>query len=111
MAFAVIERMVKDKALQLDYQKAEANYINAVQKGLLKIMSKTGISTLRSYRSAQLFEAVGIHNDVIDRYFEGTASRIGGLGMEEIAAELLIPHGKREGIFIQLRLFSILVVK
>ena len=94
MVFAVIERMVKDKALQLDYQKAEANYINAVQKGLLKIMSKMGISTLRSYRSAQLFEAVGIHQDVIDRYFEGTASRIGGLGMEEIAAELLIPHGK-----------------
>jgi glutamate synthase (NADPH/NADH) large chain len=94
MVFAVIERMVREKALQLDYQKAEANYINAVQKGLLKIMSKMGISTLRSYRSAQLFEAVGIHSDVIDRYFEGTATRIGGIGMEEIATELLIPHSK-----------------
>ncbi len=92
MVFAVIERMVSEKALQLDYQKAEENYINSVQKGLLKIMSKMGISTLRSYRSAQLFEAVGIHHDVIDRYFKGTATRIGGIGMEEIATELLIPH-------------------
>jgi glutamate synthase (NADPH/NADH) large chain len=94
MVFAVIERMVREKELQLDYQKAESNYINAVQKGLLKIMSKMGISTLRSYRSAQLFEAVGINQDVIDRYFEGTATRIEGIGMEEIAAELLIPHSK-----------------
>ena len=94
MVFAVIERMVRERELQLDYQKAESNYINAVQKGLLKIMSKMGISTLRSYRSAQLFEAVGINQDVIDRYFEGTATRIEGIGMEEIAAELLIPHSK-----------------
>ena len=94
MVFAVIERMVREKELQLDYQKAESNYINAVQKGLLKIMSKMGISTLRSYRSAQLFEAVGINQDVIDRYFEGTATRIEGIGIEEIAAELLIPHSK-----------------
>ena len=94
MAFAIIDRLVKEKAIQLDYQKAEENYIHSVNKGILKIMSKMGISTLRSYRSSQIFEAVGIHPDVIDRYFAGTASRIGGIGMTEIAEEVLIPHRK-----------------
>lgn len=94
MAFAVIDRLVREKAIQLDYQKAEENYISAVQKGLLKIMSKMGISTLRSYRSSQIFEAVGIHPDVISKYFSGTVSRIGGMGMEEITAEVLVPHRK-----------------
>jgi len=63
------------------------NYIRALCKGLLKIMSKMGISTLRSYRSAQVFEAVGLSPSVVDRYFLGTASRIGGIGLDEIAAE------------------------
>ena len=67
--------------------KALENYIKALCKGLLKIMSKMGISTLRSYRSAQVFEAVGLSRDVVDRYFEGTASRIEGIGLDEIAAE------------------------
>jgi len=94
MSLAVIDNLVKVKAIQLDYQKAEANYINAINKGILKIMSKMGISTLRSYRSSQIFEAVGIHPDVINKYFEGTISRIGGIGMNEIAEEVLIPHRK-----------------
>jgi glutamate synthase (NADPH/NADH) large chain len=94
MSLAVIDKLIKDKAIQLDYQKAEENYIHAVNKGILKIMSKMGISTLRSYRSAQIFEAVGIHPDVIDKYFAGTVSRIGGIGMTEIAEEVLIPHRK-----------------
>ncbi len=92
MSFAIIDRLVKEKAIQLDYQKAEANYINSINKGILKIMSKMGISTLRSYRSSQIFEAIGIHPDVIDKYFAGTISRIGGIGMNEIAEEVLIPH-------------------
>lgn len=92
MSFAVIDRLVKEKAIQLDYQKAEENYINAINKGLLKIMSKMGISTLRSYRSSQIFEAIGIHSDVINKYFAGTISRIGGMGLAEIAEETLIPH-------------------
>ncbi len=92
MSFAVIDRLVKEKAIQLDYQKAEANYINSINKGLLKIMSKMGISTLRSYRSSQIFEAIGIHPDVINNYFSGTISRIGGIGLTEIAEETLIPH-------------------
>ena len=94
MSFAIIDKLVKDKAIQLDYQKAEENYINAINKGILKIMSKMGISTLRSYRSSQIFEAVGIHPDVINKYFAGTISRIGGIGMNEIAEEVLIPHRK-----------------
>jgi glutamate synthase (NADPH) large chain len=94
MCFAIIEKLVNDKAIQLDYQKAEANYVNSINKGILKIMSKMGISTLRSYRSSQIFEAVGIHTDVIDKYFAGTTSRIGGIGMAEIAEEVLIPHRK-----------------
>ncbi len=71
-----------------DTVKAAANYIQAVDKGLLKIMSKMGISTLRSYRSAQIFEAVGIASEIIDRYFPGTPSRIGGLGFKEIEEKI-----------------------
>ncbi len=82
---------------------AAANYVKAVDKGLLKIMSKMGISTLRSYRSAQIFEAVGLASEVVDRYFPGTPSRVGGLGFKEIeglaeampsAAPLLPPGGQ-----------------
>jgi len=92
LSFAVIDRLVKEKAIQLDFQKAKDNYINSINKGILKIMSKMGISTLRSYRSSQIFEAVGVHTNVIDKYFAGTSSRIGGIGMAEIAEEALIPH-------------------
>ena len=94
MSFAVIDKLVKDKAIQLDYHTAEANYINSINKGILKIMSKMGISTLRSYRSSQIFETVGIHPDIVNKYFAGTISRIGGIGMSEIAEEVLIPHRK-----------------
>jgi len=94
MSFAVIEQLVQKRVIQQDFEKAQSNYIDAVNKGLLKILSKMGISTLRSYRSAQTFEAIGIHSDVVNRYFEGTVSRIGGIGLEEIAEEVLIPHRK-----------------
>lgn len=94
MSFAIIDKLVKEKVIQLDYQKAEENYINSLNKGILKIMSKMGISTLRSYRSSQIFEAIGIHPDVINKYFKGTISRIGGIGMNEIAEEVIIPHRK-----------------
>ncbi|MBN1107805.1 MAG: glutamate synthase large subunit [Bacteroidales bacterium] len=94
LSFAIIDKLVKDKAIQLDYHTAEANYINSINKGILKIMSKMGISTLRSYRSSQIFEAVGIHPVVTEKYFSGTVSRIGGIGMGEIAEEILIPHNR-----------------
>ncbi len=94
MSFAVIEQLVKNRIIQQDFEKAQENYINAVNKGLLKILSKMGISTLRSYRAAQIFEAVGLHPVLVDKYFKGTVSRIGGIGMEEIAEETLLPHRK-----------------
>jgi glutamate synthase (NADPH/NADH) large chain len=94
MSFAIIEQLVATRMIQQDFEKAQENYIQAVNKGLLKILSKMGISTLRSYRAAQIFEAIGIHPNVVDRYFEGTISRIGGIGMEEITEEILIPHRK-----------------
>jgi len=68
------------------------NYIKAVGKGLLKVFSKMGISTLQSYCSAQIFEVVGLDQDFISKYFPGTASRIGGAGLNEIATESLIRH-------------------
>nr|MDA3823411.1 glutamate synthase large subunit [Bacteroidales bacterium] len=92
MSFAAIDKLVKDKKIQMDFDRSEWNYIHAINKGLLKILSKMGISTLRSYRAAQVFEAIGIGNDVIDKYFEGTSSRLGGIGLDEIAEEVLIPH-------------------
>jgi len=92
MSFAVIDKLVVDNKMQMDFDRAEWNYIHAINKGLLKILSKMGISTLRSYRASQIFEAVGISKDVISKYFEGTASRLNGVGMAEIAEEALIPH-------------------
>jgi glutamate synthase (NADPH/NADH) large chain len=94
LCFSVIDKLVKEKVIQVDYQRAEENFIHAVNKGLLKILSKMGISTLRSYRAAQIFEAVGIEEDLVNKYFRGTTSRIGGIGLEEIAAEALITHSE-----------------
>ncbi len=68
------------------------NYIAAIKKGILKTMSKMGISTLRSYTGAQLFEAIGLNHSVVDEYFTGTSSRIGGMGLKEISAEALVRH-------------------
>lgn len=93
-SLAVIDKLVKQKAIQLDYQKAEGNYINSINKGILKIMSKMGISTLRSYRSSQIFEAVGLSRELTDKYFSGTVSRLGGIGITELAREAVIPHSK-----------------
>ncbi len=68
------------------------NYIAAIKKGILKVMSKMGISTLRSYHNAQLFEAIGLNREVIDKYFTGTSSRIEGIGLNEIAQEAISRH-------------------
>ena len=92
MVFAIIGQLVSEKVIQLDYHRAEENYLKSVNKGLKKILSKMGISTLRSYRSSQIFEALGISERVTGKYFRGTSSRIGGLGMEEIAREVLMQH-------------------
>jgi glutamate synthase domain-containing protein 2/glutamate synthase domain-containing protein 3 len=74
---------------RLTLESAIENYITAVKKGLLKVMSKMGISTIRSYRGAQIFEAVGLNDEFIERYFPGTSSRIRGIGLESVERESL----------------------
>jgi glutamate synthase (NADPH/NADH) large chain len=91
-AFAIIEEQCLKGELEIEYVKARENYIKAIDKGLLKILSKMGISTLRSYHGSQNFECLGISKTVADRYFKGTVSRIGGIDFEEIAREAMISH-------------------
>jgi len=94
MAFESIAYMNRNKMIDGEYtdEKLQANYIKAVNKELLKIFSKMGISTLQSYQGAQIFECLGLNKDVVDRYFTGTVSRIGGLGLKEIAREVSVRH-------------------
>jgi glutamate synthase domain-containing protein 2/glutamate synthase domain-containing protein 3 len=77
---------------EVDREEMADNYVTAIKKGILKTMSKMGISTLRSYRSAQLFEAVGLNRDLVDMYFKGTVSRIQGIGLDAIAKEAVMRH-------------------
>ncbi|HZK94879.1 MAG TPA: glutamate synthase large subunit, partial [Prolixibacteraceae bacterium] len=92
LAFAAIDYLVTEGDIKLPYIEARKNYIKAIDKGLLKIQSKMGISTLRSYHGSQLFEAVGISNELIENYFKGTPSRIGGISYEEIFKEAMMFH-------------------
>jgi glutamate synthase (NADPH/NADH) large chain len=92
MAFAVLNEKVKTHEIQLDYHTAEKNYIKAINKGLLKTLSKMGISTLRSYRGAQIYEAVGISQKVLNTYFREMTSRIEGIDLSDIAREALVFH-------------------
>ncbi len=92
LSFAAIDDLVKKGKINMDYTQARENYIKSIDKGLLKVMSKMGISTLRSYHGAQIFEAIGISQDVIDKYFTGTSSKIGGVGFEELAREAQMFH-------------------
>ena len=89
LAFESISAMEEDSMLLdgISVTKAIENYIKAICKGLLKIMSKMGISTLRSYRGSQIFEVVGLNESIISQYFNGTASRISGLGLDDVAKE------------------------
>lgn len=91
-ALAVIDDLCKNGNINLEYKKAEYNFIKATDAGLLKIFSKMGISTLRSYHGAQIFEAMGIGENVINKYFVGTSSRIGGVDFEQIQQEAAIYH-------------------
>ena len=92
LAFAAIDHMVKEGKINMEYKEARKNYIKAVEKGLLKVLSKMGISTLRSYHGAQIFEAIGVQQELIDKYFTGTVSKIGGAGLEEICKEACMFH-------------------
>ncbi len=92
LAFAAIDHMVKEGKIEMEYKEARKNYIKAIDKGLLKILSKMGISTLRSYHGGQMFEAIGVGQELIDKYFTGTVSKIGGVGLDEISKEAQMFH-------------------
>ena len=95
VAFETLDDMIRQGLLAgLDHAKAVRNYIKALNKGILKVMAKMGISTLQSYCGAQIFEAIGLNRDVVDRYFTGTASRVAGVGLDVIAEEARRRHAR-----------------
>jgi len=97
MAFAVLDNLIAKQEIQLDYATAEKNYIKSICKGLFKVMSKMGISTIRSYRGAKIFEAVGLSQELSNAYFGGINSTIGGIRLDEIAADAVQMHAEGFG--------------
>ena len=97
MTFAVLDDLVKKHKIQEEYATAETHYIKAVDKGLKKIMSKMGISTIRSYRGAKIFESIGLSEDLLRRYFGTETSTIGGIGLKEIARDAIRLHAEGVG--------------
>lgn len=95
LAFESLDDMIGQGLLRgISHEKAVKNYIKAATKSVVKILSKMGISTIQSYRGAQIFEAVGLSTEFVDRYFTWTPSRIGGIGLAEVAAEALMHHNR-----------------
>ncbi|MBW3536275.1 MAG: glutamate synthase large subunit [Actinobacteria bacterium] len=92
LALETIDELVADGAVPLVARAARVNYLRAGGKGVLKVMSKMGISTIASYRGAQVFEALGLSQGLMDEYFTGTPSRLGGIGLEGVAAEVVARH-------------------
>jgi glutamate synthase domain-containing protein 2/glutamate synthase domain-containing protein 1/glutamate synthase domain-containing protein 3 len=93
LAFETLYDMIQQGMLPgISYERAIKNFIKAVNKGIVKVISKMGISTIQSYTGAQVFEALGLKEEFIDQYFTGTASRIGGIGLEEVAREVKARH-------------------
>ncbi len=93
VAFETIDDMISEGLLPgIDRTKAIKNYIKALNKGILKVMAKMGISTLQSYTGAQIFEAIGLNGDLVHRYFTGTVSRVSGIGLDVIADEVRRRH-------------------
>ena len=95
LAFETIDDMIRNKLLEdIDHPTAVKNYIAALSKGIIKVISKMGISTIQSYRGAQIFEAIGLNKDFVDQYFTWTPSRIGGIGIDVVTEEVLKRHRK-----------------
>lgn len=94
MAYAIIDQLCSDGELDYTAQEAQERYRTAITKGIIKVMSKMGISTIQSYQGAQIFEALGISEHVIEQYFTGTAARIGGIGLKHIEKEAMMRHRK-----------------
>src|SRR5208282_3843824 len=95
VAFETLDDMIHQGLLKgMDYEEAIYRYRKAIKKGVVKVMSKMGISTVQSYRGAQIFEAIGLNEEVIDKYFTWTASRVSGVDIDVIAQEVLTRHHK-----------------
>ena len=94
LAFETFEQMIQQNVLakELTLEQANANYFKAIGKGMYKVFSKMGISTIQSYRGAQIYEAIGLNEDLVHGHFSGTPSRISGIGLNEIAQETLMRH-------------------
>src|SRR5690606_38665671 len=94
LAIESLHDMWRQGLVDSDISEREAvkHYIKAIKKGVVKVMSKMGISTVQSYRGAQIFEAIGLGEELVDRYFTNTVSRIGGIGINDIAVESLAHH-------------------
>jgi glutamate synthase (NADPH/NADH) large chain len=97
LALDTVRALADSGEIAVDETEAQARYVKAVEEGLLKVMSKMGISTLQSYRGAQIFEAVGLDRAVIDRHFTGTPSRLGGVGFAELQREARERHARGYG--------------
>lgn len=94
MAFAVLDDLVKKGEIQEDYHTAQKNYVKAMCKGLFKVLSKMGISTIRSYRGAQIFESIGLGEDLLRTYFGTEVSTVGGIGLKTIARDAIALHNR-----------------
>ena len=94
LTYAILDDLVKRGKIQENYATAEANYINAVKKGLFKIMAKMGISTIRSYRGAKIFESIGLSESLLRNYFGTEGPTVGGIGLETIAKDAIAFHDK-----------------
>jgi len=92
MVFAILKELEGKHEIQLNYETARKNYVKSICKGLFKVMSKMGISTIRSYRGAKLFEAVGLDAGLARTYFGGTTSNVGGIRLDEIARDAIVQH-------------------
>ena len=94
MAYEAIKELSDEKLLEYSYEDGVKRFNKACTKGIVKIMSKMGISTIQSYQGAQIFEALGISESVVNKYFTGTTTRIGGMGIEHIQKEVLLRHAE-----------------
>ena len=94
LALESIQGLIEDGQLDKDYYAAEKDYTKAILTGIVKIASKMGVSTIQSYQGSQIFEAIGINKDVVEKYFTGTVSRVGGVGLEEIRQDVQALHEK-----------------
>jgi len=92
LAIETIKKLCRDQEIKIDEEKAVKNYLKASSKGLAKILSKMGICTIQSYHGSQMFEILGLSDDFVNKYFPGTTTTIGGIGLEEVVQDIISNH-------------------